>query len=259
VSGTEQKSVPFELAELKASSDGGWEIWGFASTYGGNPDSYGDVVVHGAFRESLGKRKTKLLYQHQEPIGRELELREEKHGLYGGWRISATRAGTDARTLAMDGVLDSLSIGFRTLEDEYRDDGVRLLKQAELYEVSIVAFPANENARITSVKTDVPFKALLEQVTPFYKDIPRAVEALWERRATERREPTEAHVLALDEAIAEAEAYTARLKRLREPAAQVRAGADLSARLRHARWELSQGMAARRKRLAAVGILESVS
>lgn len=148
------KSIPFEVKELVDLSGGGWEIAGYASTFGGEPDSYGDVIVRGAFAKSIASRSTKFLYEHGTAIGKQLEIREDEKGLFGRWSIVDTQAGTDAYKLAKAGVLDSLSIGYRTVSDEYRaEDGVRLLKEVELYEVSAVAIPANRNAVITDVKS----------------------------------------------------------------------------------------------------------
>lgn len=148
------KSVPFEVKEMVPVADGGWEISGYASTFGGEPDSYGDVILAGAFAKSISSRATKFLYEHGEPIGKQLELREDERGLFGRWSIVDTQAGTDAYKLARAGVLDSLSIGYRTVQEEYRaEDGVRLLREIDLYEVSAVAIPANRNAVITDVKS----------------------------------------------------------------------------------------------------------
>lgn len=147
------KSIPFEVKEIVPVADGGWEIAGYASTFGGEPDAYGDVIVKGAFAESIAKRPTKFLYEHGEPIGKQLEIREDDKGLFGRWAIVDTQAGTDAYKLAKAGVLDSLSIGYVTLEADYDKDGVRLLKRVDLFEVSAVAIPANRNAVITAVKS----------------------------------------------------------------------------------------------------------
>lgn len=150
----EYKSVPFQVKGIVEVSGGGWEIAGYASTFGGEPDSYGDVILKGAFAKSIASRPTKFLYEHGMAIGKQLEIREDDRGLFGRWSIVDTQAGTDAYKLAKAGVLDSLSIGYRTVEDEYRaEDGVRLLKEVELYEVSAVAIPANRNALITAVKS----------------------------------------------------------------------------------------------------------
>jgi HK97 family phage prohead protease len=149
----EYKSIPFEVKEVVSVESGGWEIAGYASTFGGEPDSYGDVIAAGAFTESIATRPTKFLYEHFEPIGKQLEIREDEHGLFGRWSIVNTRTGEDAYKLAKAGVLDSLSIGYFTQDADYDKDGVRILRKIDLYEVSAVAIPANKSAVITDVKS----------------------------------------------------------------------------------------------------------
>jgi hypothetical protein len=149
----EYKRVPFEVKEVVDLSGGGWEIAGYASTFGGTPDSYGDVVARGAFSDSIAERPTKLLFEHSVPIGKQLELREDDHGLWGRWSVVDTQAGTDAYKLAKAGVLDALSIGYIPTEVAYQpEDGTRILLKVDLFEVSAVAIPANTNAVITDVK-----------------------------------------------------------------------------------------------------------
>lgn len=149
--GLEYKRVPFDV---KAVTDGpdGWEIAGFASTFWGEPDAYGDVVAPGAFAASIAERPTKFLYEHTEPIGKQIEIAENEDGLFGRWSIVDTRAGADAYKLARAGVLDSLSIGYIPDEVEYLQDGTRVLRKVTLLEVSAVAIPANVNAVITEIK-----------------------------------------------------------------------------------------------------------
>ena len=151
----EYKSVPFQIRAAPGADDA-WEIAGLASTFWGEPDAYNDVIAPGAFADSISTRATKFLYEHYEPIGKQLELRETEEGLFGRWSVVDTRSGTDAHKLAQAGVLDSLSIGFVPLEWEYRDDGARVLRKIDLYEVSAVALPANRHAVITDVKSSQP-------------------------------------------------------------------------------------------------------
>lgn len=140
--------------EVKELGDGaGWTITGYASTFGGQPDHTGDIIAKGAFSDSIAARQTKFLYQHMDPIGVQVDLVEDQHGLLGTWEIVPTALGTDAHMLAKAGVLDSLSIGFITQDAEFRDDGVRVIKKVDLLEVSLVTFPANENAVVTAVKS----------------------------------------------------------------------------------------------------------
>ena len=126
----EYKSIPFAVkAADRNADDSGWEIAGLASTWWGEPDSYGDVVQPGAFAASIAERATKFLYEHHTPIGKQLELRETDEGLYGRWSVVDTMVGTDAYKLAKAGVLDSLSIGYIPLEWESRGDGARVLQK----------------------------------------------------------------------------------------------------------------------------------
>ena len=151
VSGIAYKSVAFEI---KARADDGWSFSGYASTFG-NLDQGGDVVLHGAFANTLTHRSPKFLWQHDtsEPIGRVLTLREDGHGLFGEFKISRTTRGHDAYELLKDGALDSMSIGYIPEEQDFDEkSGIRQLKSVDLLEISLVSIPMNEEARITAVK-----------------------------------------------------------------------------------------------------------
>ncbi|HEX5164238.1 MAG TPA: HK97 family phage prohead protease [Thermomicrobiales bacterium] len=189
----EYKSIPFEVKEVVPTEGGGWEVAGLASTWGGEPDSYGDVVVRGAFAESIAKRATKFLYEHMEPIGKQIAIEENDEGLFGRWSIVDTRAGEDAYKLVKSGVLDSLSIGYFTLEADYREDGVRLLRKCDLFEVSAVAIPANRNAVITDVKSlGRPFEQHSEAVKATVSEWLSRVKSGSDIRATDGRALSEA-------------------------------------------------------------------
>jgi hypothetical protein len=237
----ERKSLPFQLTEVKASGDG-WEVAGYASTFGGDPDSYQDVVAKGAFLDSLAKRpNVRLLWQHDmgEPIGKPIDLHEDDKGLFGRWSLVPTDTGKKAHELLKAGLVDSLSIGFFDKASDYRDDGVRVLKEVELVEVSMVTIPANTNALITSFK-NVPTKTLLERATGVLREAVREVEARADRRAAEHRALNDQHVAAFAELVREAEALAERLARpVVPPDAEARAAEmdllRLRARLHRAR------------------------
>lgn len=184
----ERRYFPFHQTELKAAGDG-WEVAGYASTFGGDPDSYGDVVAKGAFLDSLARRKTKLLNQHDmtQPIGKQLSLEEDEKGLFGRWSILPTTTGKDAHMLLEHGLIDSLSIGFIPVESDWREDGIRVLKKIDLYEVSLVTIPANENAVITSYKSEQPTDLLCNQAHDALQVAMREVKALHERRSADGR------------------------------------------------------------------------
>jgi|GEM_PF-2010246 len=151
----EVTSVPLEL---KAAGDAGGENGTFEG-YGaifGNLDRDGDVVSRGAFSESLKGRMPALLWQHnaKEPIGRFDVVREDKKGLYVKGRLSMEGRGREAYELLKMGALDGLSIGFVTREaSRNAATGTRTITKADLMEISLVTFPANELARVTGVKS----------------------------------------------------------------------------------------------------------
>ena len=150
------------LYELKAAqTDAQGLIEGYASTFGGEPDAYGDVIAAGAYSKSLAEHKRRetrpaMFWAHDqsEPIGKWLELREDDQGLRVQGKFSlATRRGGEAYALAKDDAL-GLSIGYRIPNGgaDY-ENGIRELKEIDLLEVSVVGLPASHTARITSVKS----------------------------------------------------------------------------------------------------------
>ncbi len=148
------------VLEIKALKENG-EFEGYGSTFGGEPDSYGDVIAAGAFAESLAAHKAagtmpKMFWQHNrdEPIGKWTEAAEDAKGLFltGRLNMDVQRA-REAHSLLKNGDIDGLSIGYRI--KEYKVDtetGVWTLEKLDLKEVSVVSIGANENATITSVK-----------------------------------------------------------------------------------------------------------
>lgn len=127
---------------------------GYASLFG-VLDACGDIVAPGAFAATLRKRGAegvKMLWQHlpAEPIGVWTQIIEDARGLKvtGRLDLSVARA-REALSLIRQGALDGLSIGFRTLRaSSDRMSGARRLLEVDLWEISIVTFPALPQARI---------------------------------------------------------------------------------------------------------------
>lgn len=144
--------VPFKI---KAVSEDGL-FSGYGSVFG-VIDSYKEVVAPGAFSESLSQRTPALLWQHRsgEPIGVYSALREDQTGLYVEGKLALkTARGAEAYELLKMGAISGLSIGFVTRDDSYdRVTGIRTLKKVDLWEVSLVTFPANDAARVSGVKS----------------------------------------------------------------------------------------------------------
>lgn len=146
------KSLGFEV---KASDNEEMKFAGFAST--SDLDQGGDIIVKGAWARTVAERgqKVKMLWGHKSdmmPLGKFTMIEEREAGLYVEGKISETSHGKDVMTLLRDGAIDSMSIGYIAKESDYRDDGVRVIKDLDLFEVSLVNFPMNEKAIITQVK-----------------------------------------------------------------------------------------------------------
>lgn len=144
---------------IKATGDDG-SVEGYGSVFGVR-DNYDDVIAKGAFLASLKEHKAAgtmpaMLWQHDssEPIGIWTDMVEDAKGLKitGKLALETTR-GKEAHALLKMGALNGLSIGFMSKQWTYdRDTEVRTLTEIDLWEVSLVTFPANEKARVTNVK-----------------------------------------------------------------------------------------------------------
>ena len=147
----ERKAVHFEI---KKDDIAGRVFSGYASTF--DVDLGGDIIVPGAFKKTIEGRQqaVKVLWQHNEPIGKSMRLYEDSVGLFVEGKVSKTRLGDEAIELMRDGVVDQMSIGFTIPagKSEISDDGLRVIREVKLFEFSPVTFPMNENAIITSVK-----------------------------------------------------------------------------------------------------------
>jgi HK97 family phage prohead protease len=145
--------------EVRASGENG-EIEGYGSVFGVK-DTYSDIVAPGAFKASIAEHKANgsmpaMLWQHDqsEPIGVWTEMEEDATGLrVKGQIVTETEKGKAAYALLKKGALRGLSIGFVSKEWFYsEDDDIRTLTAVDLWEVSLVTFPANGKAMIDTVK-----------------------------------------------------------------------------------------------------------
>lgn len=151
-----QYSQPIKISELKSVGDE-WSVEGYPSTFG-NIDLGQDMVMPGAFKETLSDGpRVRFLFAHDPRLvlGVPKDLKEDKTGLFGDFKISRTQLGSDTHTLLKDGAIDSFSIGYEAKDFEFAEiDGVqvRKLNRIKLYEVSLVPIPMNQEAIVTGVK-----------------------------------------------------------------------------------------------------------
>jgi len=142
--------------EIKALSKRQFE--GYGSIFG-NKDLGDDVVMHGAFNKTLSDHKGKntlpaMLWMHDPGRipGKWLEMEEDANGLYVKGVLADTDLGNEVHTLLGMKAVSGLSIGYITKQQEF-EDGIRLIKEADLLETSIVSIPMNPLAQVTHSKT----------------------------------------------------------------------------------------------------------
>jgi len=137
-----------------------------------NVDSYDDIVMPGAFVESLEEHQQKgtapkMLLQHnpEDVIGVWEEIREDDKGLYvHGRLLMDLQIARDTHVRLKNKAIDGLSIGYRVVRKEIDEEsGIRKLTAVRLFEVSVVTFPANESARVGAVKTARDLERVLRE------------------------------------------------------------------------------------------------
>jgi len=154
---------------------------GYGSTY--NLDLVGDKVMPGAFAKSITERKGKvpIFLNHSSDTwaGHTVSLAEDHKGLQVEAQIfTKTNAGRDVwellkATNAMD-VRVGLSIGFVPTVMDWEND-VRLLKEVDLWEVSLTPFPAQPKAFVEEIKTVRDLERHLRDVECFSKSDSRRI------------------------------------------------------------------------------------
>jgi HK97 family phage prohead protease len=151
----EIKSLSFELKSIQEDEEY-FTFDGYASTFG-NVDLGDDAIMKGAFLSSLTKNSSvPILWQHQmsEPIGKSIELYEDDKGLYIKGKLPKKDTLVSGRIIPQMkvGSIREMSIGFFTRDSEM-DKGIRLIKEIELYEVSLVTKAMNPQAIVSGFKS----------------------------------------------------------------------------------------------------------
>ena len=113
-------------------------VKGYGSVFG-NKDSDNDVIEKGAYRRTIKNNgsRVKYLYQHDitKPIGKMKELYEDEKGLVFVAEVPKTTFGNEVLELMKYGVIDENSVGIMPVKKDYDEDGVRVIKEAKLYEI----------------------------------------------------------------------------------------------------------------------------
>lgn len=158
------KSKDFAFKVTKAADDAPGSIEGYASVFG-NRDSYNEVVMPGAFADSLARQQREggyplMLWQHDsyEPIGVWDDMHDDGKGLYCKGQLLVNQnvpTADKVYSLLKAGAVRGMSIGYNEIDVEPGTNGdpTRLVK-LDLMECSIVSFPANRRAAVDIVKSE---------------------------------------------------------------------------------------------------------
>ncbi len=158
----EHKYKNFEVVELK-NADGTGTISGYFSTYDKQVDSYGDIVAPGAFTDTIKAREESghlfpLCWNHDldQIIGKVESIKDTEKGPLMTASFFDTPLAQEKREIVKSGVVYQFSFAYDVLEagPVELEDGTKAneLRKLDLFEVSIVPIPANQNAVMTDVK-----------------------------------------------------------------------------------------------------------
>lgn len=159
----------YKSFELKAAEDGSGIVEGYASTWTTTPDSYGDIVIKGAFTETLEKRAATghpfpLCFNHDldQIIGAVKEIEEDDFGLKVKASFLNTALAQEKRELVKEGIVWQFSFAYSVqgweepTAEEKKQGILQKLTKLDLFEVSLVPVPANQTAVVTEIKDGEP-------------------------------------------------------------------------------------------------------
>jgi len=157
-------AVPFEVKAEDIKEDGTFS--GYGSLFDKKPDAYRDIISPGAFAKTLKagghfKSGIAMLWQHQRDSlpGVWASLEEDKKGLKSSGRLAlASSLGNDVyQIMKLGAELGTFklgqSIGYSAVQYEIDEKKrIRVIKEIDLWELSIVTFPAKLGATVNNVK-----------------------------------------------------------------------------------------------------------
>ncbi|CAL9968038.1 head maturation protease [Vibrio phage D51] len=156
----------FKIKEMPDEQDNSkLTVAGYASTV--SEDRAGDIIPMSAWenKEALDNylKNPIILFQHDhdEPIGKMVDYQIDETGLY----VEIEIFNVDQRVykLVKEGVLKAFSVGFRMKDYKYdQDKGVFIITELELFEISVVSIPCNQDSTFSLKKSmkDSDFAAL---------------------------------------------------------------------------------------------------
>ena len=182
-----RKNIVLDNVGLKFAKGETGGFSGYASVFGG-VDSYNDTIMAGAYKSVIERIKSgaarmpKMFVNHKSyelPVGKWLEIAEDSKGLLMQGELTPGMSDAEKVKAAMQhGTIDGLSIGYGLNRDDVemveKDDGVvRVIKNiSELYEISIVTYPADDSARVdlSSVKNALDLVESIKDFEDFLRE-----------------------------------------------------------------------------------------
>jgi uncharacterized protein len=131
---------------------------GYASVFGG-VDSYGDTIIAGAYEKTITERDrpVQMRWNHYgEIIGKWTRMEEDEIGLYVEGELTPGHSkAQDVYASLMHGSISGMSIGYKPKKFVQNEKGGYDLYEIDLVEVSVVESPADLNAQVNRIKSDV--------------------------------------------------------------------------------------------------------
>lgn len=161
-------AIKYKTIELKIKDKDAGTVAGFFSTYDEEPDSYGDIIKPGAFTETIEKRKASghpfplcLNHDFSDVIGAvDMDtLEDTEKGPHFEAALFDTGRAQEVRKWLKSGAIYQFSFayevqGWEEPTNEQRKMGIlNVLTKLEVFEISVVTVPANQNAVVTDVKS----------------------------------------------------------------------------------------------------------
>lgn len=156
--------MKYKTINFKADDTG--KISGYFSTYDEEPDSYGDIVAPGAFTDTIKAREATghpfpLCFNHNidAVIGTVDSIEDTEKGPLITASFFNTEKAQEVREMVKSGAVYQFSFaydvkGWEEPTEEQKAKGIaNVLTKVDLYEVSVVVVPANQNAVVTDIKS----------------------------------------------------------------------------------------------------------
>ena len=136
---------------------------GYFSKFG-NVDSYGDIVMPGAFTKSFSERgpkatnpRIKHIMNHDisMPIGLLIDLKEDEYGGFYRSKIGTHSLGQDTLKMAESGLITEHSFGYEVIKSERDKSGAKKLNELKVWEISsLTGWGVNQYTPLTGIKSE---------------------------------------------------------------------------------------------------------